>query len=97
MLLAPVMTEHAVVVHGRLRPGKTAQTDSNALAKEILQNNPCYFTSKRYRKVSQHCLEMSQQRICTEVPQAGTKATPGTSDEEKETGLCQMSSPLDSR
>ena len=40
---------------------------------------------------------MSQQRIWTEVPQADTKATPDSSDEEKENGLCQTSSPLDSR
>ena len=39
----------------------------------------------------------TQQRIWTEVPQAGTKATPDTTDEEKETGLLQTSSPLEFR
>ena len=45
----------------------------------------------------EHCFEMSQQRIWTEVPQAVTNVTPDTSEEENETGLCQTSSPLDSR
>ena len=37
----------------------------------------------------QQCFETSQQRIWTEVPQVGTKGTPDTTDEEKETGLCR--------
>ena len=33
--------------------------------KELLQDNPCYFTLKRYSNMFQHCFETSQQRIWT--------------------------------
>ena len=39
---------------------------------------------KMYSNKFQHCFETSHQRIWTEVPQAGTKQTPDTSDEERE-------------
>ena len=69
------------------------ETRSNPLVKELLQENPWQFMRKRHINTFQHLLE----RIWTGVPQADTKATPDPSDEEKETGLCQTSSPLDSR
>ena len=52
--------------------------------------------NKRYNDKFQHCFDTCQQRIWTEVPQAGTKSTPDISDEEQETRLCQSSSLLDS-
>ena len=59
------------------------ETDSNALASQLLQEKLCYFTLKWYSNKFQHCFETSQQRIWTEIPQAGMRATPDTSDEEK--------------
>ena len=50
---------------------------------------------KKHSNKFQHYFEMSWQ-IWTEVPQANTKATPVTSDDEKEIWLCQMTSLLDS-
>ena len=72
------------------------ERQSNELTKELLQENMCHYILKRYTIMFEHCFEMSQQRIWTEVPQAGTNVTPDTSEEENETGLCQTSSPLDS-
>ena len=45
---------------------------------------PCYVTLKRYSNKFQHCFVTSQQSIWTELPQAGTKATPGTREGRKE-------------
>ena len=78
------------------REDRFNETDSNVLIKELLQENLFYFTLKRYHNKFQCCFETYQKRIWTEVLYAGMKATPDTSDEENETGLCQMSSPLDS-
>ena len=97
-LRCTMLLSKSMVVHGRLYTGNTAQwADGNVFIKKLLQENLCYFTLKRYSNKFQHCFETSQQRILTEVLQSGMKATPDTSDEEKETGLCQTSSPLDSR
>ena len=69
---------------------------SNAFAKEIMQEDLSYFTLKMYSNMFQQCFETStQQRIWTEVLQAGTKAKPDTSYEEKEPGHCQTSSLLE--
>ena len=69
---------------------KTKQTNNN-------HQKPSYFTLKMYINTFQHCFGTSQQRSWTVVPQAGSKTTPDASGEEKETGLCQTSSQLDSR
>ena len=60
------------------------ETNSNALAKKLLQENMCFFTLERHSNKLQHCFEMPQQRIWTEVPQAGTEAPLDASDEEKD-------------
>ena len=57
--------------YAQVRP--LTRTDSNAFDKEFLQENPCYFTLKKYSNNFQHCFAASQQRIETEVPQIGTK------------------------
>ena len=54
------------------------------LAKELLQENLCYFIFKRYSNKLLHCSETSQQSIWSEVPQASTKGTPDTSDGKKD-------------
>ena len=46
--------------------------------------HPCYVTLKRYSNKFQHCFVTSQQRIWTELPQVGTKATPDTREGRKE-------------
>ena len=78
MLMARFITGKGMVV-----------TEDHAQGKQLLQENPCYFTFKRYSNKFQHCFEMSQQRIFIDVPQDGSKATPDNSDEKKETGLCE--------
>ena len=45
---------------------------------EIDSLPPCYVTLKRYSNKFQHCFVTSQQSLWTELPQAGTKATPDT-------------------
>ena len=60
------------------------ETDNNELLdKELQQENRCYCVLKRYMNKFHHCFKTSQPKNWTEVPQAGTKATPDTSDEEK--------------
>ena len=91
MLMVGFMTRRGVVVHGRRRPRKTTPREDRSMRQMVmlLQDIPCHFTLKRCSNTFQHCFETSQQRIWTEVPHAGTKATPGTSDEGKYTGLCR--------
>ena len=44
-------------------PGRPlSEANSNALAKELLQENLCYFTLKRYSNKFQHCLKTSQMK-----------------------------------
>ena len=73
---------------GRPRSGKTTQgrplneKESNALAKVLVPENPCYCTFKIHSDEFQHCCETSRQRICTEVPHVDTKATLDTNVDE---------------
>ena len=85
MLMARFMTGKGLVVHikGNAQGRPLSETDSNALAKEFLQENACYLTLKRYSNKFQYRFEMSQQIIWTEVLKASSKTTSDTSLEEK--------------
>ena len=88
--------------HGRKRSGRPRKVTprENCLMRQTVMRLPiqrtpakksCYLPLKRYSNRFQHCFETSQQRIWSEVRQAGTKATPDT-----RYGLCRTSSPSDS-
>ena len=71
--MARLIRGKGLVVHGRYAQGRPLnEIDSNVLAKEPLQENPCYFTLKGTSISS--CIGTSQQRFWTEFPQAGPKA-----------------------
>ena len=84
MMMARFLTGKGLVVHeGHAQGRPLSETESNSLAKEELLGNPHNVSLKRYSNTLQHCFETFQQ-MWTDVPQAGSKATPDTRDEVEE-------------
>jgi len=82
-------------VYAKLRYSKTAVHNAIArlwspgdvLACGLEQEHSGCFRLKTYGNKFQYCYEMSQQGICTQVPQASSEATPDTCDEKRDWSL----------